>query len=133
MIITEKQLQILLQICADSLALGNKFFTYDKETRNKIYDEIINQQNENKINVCSHVFETHKKLSNNEWSAICKKCGFSPTPKEENNSNISRMALINQENQLYFTCNICEKKYTPLRGHTSEECKIPELEKREVK
>ena len=47
--ITEKQLLILLDTLRSSLYFVEReksIFTYDKKTRTNIYDEIINQQNQ---------------------------------------------------------------------------------------
>ena len=42
--ITEKQLQMLMVILQDSQKNLVGFFSYDLETRNKLLNEIINQQ-----------------------------------------------------------------------------------------
>jgi hypothetical protein len=45
MIISEKQLQLLLQTLNDSIPFVN-YFTLDKEARIRLYEQILNQQSE---------------------------------------------------------------------------------------
>jgi hypothetical protein len=51
MIISEKQIIILIQCLRDALYIHSKGFTYDAEQRLAIYNQIINQQYEKLIEI----------------------------------------------------------------------------------
>ncbi len=49
--ITNKQLQMLMVILQDSQKNLIGFFSYDSETRNKLLNEIINQQDDELVDI----------------------------------------------------------------------------------
>lgn len=55
MVVTEKQILIMLRVLEGSLTIadrtGYNMFGYDREDRIRIYNEIINQQSDKKIEV----------------------------------------------------------------------------------